>query len=515
MSSGKDDPRLEVPTGCESCDAPLEQGQRYCLRCGVRSGPIPAEFAGWLATPRPAAAMPAEEPKTPELPVDDATPAPGDEEFENASFAERYMPEPRSAAIATMALLAFGVVIGAATGPLAQSAAVSPIIVEMGPAAQPAPELEEAVEEAPEEAVVEEGGGGGGGEEPNGGGQYEGGNEGGKPSPPKDAGFSLPPIDHVFVIALGDHGFEEAFGSDSPAPYLAETLVAEGELLENYYAVTQGRLANELALLSGQGPTMATAEDCPAYAEIESPTIGTEEQVEGEGCVYPEATKTLAAELVEAKKSWKSYVEGGGGCAEEPPRNPFLLFHSVLDAPDCAEHNVDLAQLETDLASTVTTPSFSYVVPGPCHDGSEQSCEEGTQAGLAATQPFLEEVVPKIQESTAYKAGGLIAITFAQAPQEGPGADSSACCGTPEYPNLPPIAAPPLATGPVKTSGGGGRVGLLLLSPYVTAGTVNESTYNHFSLLLSIEELFKTPAIGYSASPLLTPFDSSVYNLAS
>ena len=116
--------------------------------------------------------------------------------------------------------------------------------------------------------------------------------------------------------------------------------------------------------------------------------------------------------------------------------------------------------------------------------------------------------MPEINASPAYKEGGLIAITFDQAPQAGPNADSSSCCATPEYPNLPP---PSTATagrqraGQAET-GGGGRVGMLLISPYVKAGSVNETGYyNHFSLLRSIEELFGQQPLGYAAEPGAQP----------
>ena len=106
----------------------------------------------------------------------------------------------------------------------------------------------------------------------------------------------------------------------------------------------------------------------------------------------------------------------------------------------------------------------------------------------------------------------MIAITSDQAPQTGPSADSSSCCGTPAYPNLPATTPAP-ASGPVKASGGGGRVGLLLISPYVKAASVDESSYfNHFSLLRSIEELFSLAPLGYAANPALSGFESAVYN---
>lgn len=488
-------------TSCKGCGTELSPNQRYCLSCGTRIGAIPAAFARWLSVKKGDVATPPTSPaESTSEPAENPAEEPASEgELEDASFAERYMPEPRSAAIATMALLAFGVVIGAATGPLAQSAAVAPIVVEVSPEAV-AEATPEAVEEAPEvveeaplppEAVAS-------GAPPESFGEPETPHLV-KPPPEEFPTEVLPPVTHVFLVVLGDHGFEETYGEGSRATYLSQTLREQGELLGNYYAVTQGDLANEVALLSGQGPTPATAEDCPEYADLASTTVGLEEQVEGEGCVYPATTKTLPGQLTEAKKTWKAYAEGGSGCSHEAPANPFAFFHSIADKPECAERSVGLEQLATDLESEKTTPNLSYIAAGPDNE-----------------QQFLEQVVPEIRESDAYNQSGLIAIVSAQAPQEGPNADASACCGTPEYPNLPPPSTPPAASGPVKPSGGGGHVGLLLLSPFVTAGTTNESGYyNHFALLRSLEELFGLSAIGYAANPVLTVFNSSVYNLSS
>ena len=122
--------------------------------------------------------------------------------------------------------------------------------------------------------------------------------------------------------------------------------------------------------------------------------------------------------------------------------------------------------------------------------------------------------MPEITASPAYtEEGGLIAITFDQAPQTGPAADPSSCCATPEYPNLPapppPTSTEPPATGAVKPSGGGGQVGMLLLSPYVAPGTIDEAAYyNHFAFLRSVEELFELEPLGYAAEPALTPFEA-------
>jgi hypothetical protein len=494
---------------------------------------LPEGVAKWLSIVPPDAAEAAN--GDPDPVIDSASPS-------------RYMPEPRTAAVAVMCLLAFGVLLGGLTGPAAQSAGIAPIVlytsaepaapVSSPPAETPAPPVQEApttvASVAPEATLLAE-------------------------APPVEAAPTpaskpkaplelpeaptLPPVQHVFLIVLGDNGYESVYGEASPAPYLAKTLRAKGELLTNYYAVTQGDLANEIALLSGQGPTVETAANCPNYTDISPGAVASvAEQVMGAGCVYPAATQTLPGQLAAGGKKWKAYLEGIGSATAQPAscphpalgsadanqaplpgnpyetwRNPFIYFHSLTDGTECGENDVGLEQLETDLKAKGGTPALSYIVPNACHDGSEAACEPGQPAGLAAAEPFLQTVVPEIEASDAYKKeGGLIAVTFAQAPHTETSIDSSACCGTPEYPNLPVAPAPTPttpATGPVKPTGGGGRVGMLLLSPYVEPGSVNETGYyNHFSLLLSIEELFGLPPLGYAAEPALTAFDSTVFN---
>lgn len=57
-----------------------------------------------------------------------------------------------------------------------------------------------------------------------------------------------------------------------------------------------------------------------------------------------------------------------------------------------------------------------------------------------------------------------------------------------------------------------GRVGALVLSPFVNGGTWSTTLYNHYSLLASIEDLFGLPYLGYAATPGLNRFGLDVYN---
>lgn len=423
-----------------------------------------------------------------------------------------FMPTPQVAAVAVMALLAAGVVIGSVTSPLASSAGFAPIILRFtGDGREEAPVEEEKQVEAPvanaasapspapivpvapAPAPVP---------------------EAAQPAPEAPPPLELPPeleqeetlpeVKHVFLVVLGEAGYEDSFGKASTSPYFSKALPEQGELLSNYYAVAQGALANQIALLSGQGPTPETVAGCPEYTPIAPGALSPEDQVEGAGCIYPKETPTLLAQLAEAKLTWKAYVEdlGEEGCADAAHRSPAVYFAAVTESPECGERNVALTQLDADLGDPRKTPSLSYIVPDQ-------------PAGLEGAQAFLEALLPKITASTAYKEeGGLIAITFAQAPQGGEEPDPSSCCATPEYPNLPPPTAPvEVPSGPVKASGGGGQVGLLLISPFVEPGTVNETAYfNHYSLLLSIEELLELEPIGYATNPALTAFESEVFN---
>jgi len=66
---------------------------------------------------------------------------------------------------------------------------------------------------------------------------------------------------------------------------------------------------------------------------------------------------------------------------------------------------------------------------------------------------------------------------------------------------------------------GGGDSGAVLISPYITPGTVSNTYYNHYSLLRSLEDIFgissggvdNTAYLGFASQPGLAPFGSDVF----
>jgi hypothetical protein len=125
--------------------------------------------------------------------------------------------------------------------------------------------------------------------------------------PPCDVARAAVPegaIEHVMVIDLENEDFAKTFGPASPATYLNTTLLAQGQLVTNYFATSHVSLGNYLSQVSGQAPTAAINNDCIDLSSLSHPPLvggftdvapgddaGDEAafpgQVIGDGCVFP------------------------------------------------------------------------------------------------------------------------------------------------------------------------------------------------------------------------------------
>jgi hypothetical protein len=194
------------------------------------------------------------------------------------------------------------------------------------------------------------------------------------------------------------------------------------------------------------------------------------------GCVYPASVPTLFTQLDAAKVSWKGYAQdlgnpdvsgpahsagvqfcgapyaspGATGSTAQPnpgsanatdqyvPKHfPFPWFDSILQSGDCnAAHIANLFDpgngLFHDLQRVKTTPAFSWISPNNCSDAHDAVCHGNNLSGgfsdpntpnapvnftggLYASDLFLEHVIPEIEQSPAFKQGGLIDVTFDEA----------------------------------------------------------------------------------------------------
>lgn len=365
-------------------------------------------------------------------------------------------------------------------------------------------------------------------------------------------------IRHVFVLMLENKNYEDTFGTSTQDPYLRQTLVPQGAMLTQYYGTGHVSLDNYISLISGQAATPDNANDCPTFIDIEQTGTTPDGQVIAQkGCVYGRHVLTLADQLRAKGLSWKGYMEDMGndparesatcghpaiGSRDNTSRfqapsaavpkgdgyatrhNPFVYFHSIIDSPECHERVVNLAALEADLASERTTPNFALISPNLCNDGHDGSgdgrmkCANGEVGGLASADAFLKTWVPKITSSPAFRKDGLLVITFDESnytavrstdPATGetkttfvfPG---KTCCNQQPGPNIAAIRPTPAANSKssyVYEGFGGDRVGAVLLSPFIQAGSTSDTPYNHYSLLRSLEDIFQLDGyLGYAAN---------------
>jgi phosphatidylinositol-3-phosphatase len=338
----------------------------------------------------------------------------------------------------------------------------------------------------------------------------------------------LPPIHHVYTVVLENENAATTFAPGSPAPYLSSTLRATGAYLPNYYGIGHVSLDNYIAMISGQAPNANTQTDCQVYSDFGGFSIGAYGQVVGAGCVYPRSVPTLVTQFRSAGLAWRDYNDGMGATPVRETRvcghpainsrdgtqvatatdqyatrhNPFVYFHSIIDDTTlCDTHVVNLDALPQDLAAS-DAPEYTFITPNLCNDGHDGTCANGGPGGLKQADAFLRQWVPRITGSSAYKRdGGLLIITF----DESTLTDSHACCGEIAGPG----SAHPGFTGP-----GGGDVGAVLLSPYISPRTVSQVAYNHYSMLRSVEDLFHLRHLGYAQLPGESSFGSDVFACA-
>jgi hypothetical protein len=352
----------------------------------------------------------------------------------------------------------------------------------------------------------------------------------------------------VFVIMLENEGYAATFGNPTADPYLATTLPSEGALLTNYYGVGHFSNDNYIGFISGQPPTAANQIDCIVSGYVDFPAgdgLDANGIQQGNGCVYPASVPTLPDQLTADGLTWKGYEEDMGniptresatcghpevgqpdgteaavaGDGYAARHDPFVYFHSIIDnSTECNQDVVPLGDtsgnlpagapagttgLVTDLQSVATTPNFSFITPNLCDDGHDYPCVNTTSptgSAVGDLNAWLATWIPIIKASPAYQQDGLIEVTF----DESDSSDATACCGE--------TAGPAANAGGNGISGpGGGRIGTVLISKFITPGlVVTKASYNHYSSLASIEDLFGLPRLG-EAKTVTTNFDKKIY----
>jgi acid phosphatase len=245
-------------------------------------------------------------------------------------------------------------------------------------------------------------------------------------SPAQAAG--VPALDHVFIIVMENQPYGSIIGS-SAAPY-ANSLVTTGGLATSYAGVSHPSLPNYLALTGAS--TYGIASDCTT-------------------CWV--SASNIADTLESNGSTWKAYMESmpspcfvGDSYPYMQKHDPFIYFNDIrTNTSRCQSHVVPYSQLSTDLQSTSSTPNYAFITPNMCNDTHD--------CVVATGDAWLQQQVPIILSSPAFKTQrSLLAITWDED-------DGSA----------------------------GNHVPLILVGSGVGAGLASAVSYNHYSLLHTVE----------------------------
>ncbi|HST38273.1 MAG TPA: alkaline phosphatase family protein [Conexibacter sp.] len=523
-----------TPTGCHECAAPLAAEQRWCVVCGARqAGADPRTL---LFGP-PAPADPGPTPST-------ATPLPSSSS-DPALLATR---RRRRAAlpVALASLVGLVVVSGASVPASLADSAQSPftvvlpaqvaqqVVAQAAPAEEaPAPPAEDSVEpvaEAPPAAATPAAATPAATDEtpvaqtPAAEEERPAEEAPATDDPPAESPAETSPIGHVFLIALGATDLTALTSDETAAPYLTGTLAKRGTLLSDYRTIARGTLANRIALISGQGPTPQTLDDCTTLADVRPADALPNGQTGGDGCIYGSETGHLGDQLRGLQRTWKAYVEPAAEASSDvcrtdaatTRRNPFLWFRATVEADDCDSQNAPLTRLKQDLTKAATTPALAWIA-------------SDAQQGSADADRFLERVVPQIQDSPAYADGGLIVIVGDQppAPETPAPPTTTTPAPTPTTPVEPPTATAPRPpatlrplgparypnVGDAAAAGAGAAVGALLISPFTPSGKVDATPADAFTLLRTLQQIYGVDPLGYAAAKGVRPLPDTLFSL--
>jgi len=179
----------------------------------------------------------------------------------------------------------------------------------------------------------------------------------------------------------------------SNAPYINGTLIAEGSLATDTSALTHPSVNNYLGDMSGQLYDTVPPAVGSAVTDTCTPSNG--------GCSTN--AWNLFDGLQSAGKTWATYEEDmpsacytayqSGNYVER--HNPAPYFDQIRDNPARCADDKPYTALATDLKSTATTPTFSFITPNlqdDMHDGTVNQADT-----------WLKNNLPTVFDSPAWK----------------------------------------------------------------------------------------------------------------
>lgn len=315
---------------------------------------------------------------------------------------------------------------------------------------------------------------------------------------PAFAAASVPKYNHIFMIMMENTSYDEIIGN-SNAPQL-NALAQRFGLATDYYGVTHPSNPNYVAGIGGS--YFGLQDDNNWYC---TPALAkTDPTCKGTTVNHTINAPDLGDQLTAAGLTWKVYLQSMPPFSASKPtssgpyafrwpdnnnalyaakHNPFLNFTGTQGA---VQNMVNAKQLATDVLSG-TVANFNYIVPDLCHDmHGSGPCENETLL-IQQGDAYVGSTVNTIMSSALWQndtGNDAIVVTWDEDDFSDEGQPGTGCCGA---------------------TVGGGRVPTIVITNHGPRGVQDNTPYNHYSLLLTIEDAFGLGCLQHSCDAAVTP----------
>lgn len=325
----------------------------------------------------------------------------------------------------------------------------------------------------------------------------------------------IPRYQHIVEIMMENQMYGTIIGS-SLAPQI-NALANQYGLATNYFGVTHPSEPNYMANVAGS--YFGVQDDNQFYCTPALAAMPPDWQCGGTTVDHTVSALTIADQLTAADKTWKGYFQSlptvvgpvvklgpgaNGPYTFKSPsasnalyaskHNPFVNFTGTQDA---LANMVSDTQLATDLASGHLA-NYSLIVPNQCFDmHGTGGC--GATSLISLGDSYVGATVNQIMASRVWKDGNnAIVITWDEDDFSDQGLPGTGCCGAdPGGGHVATIVIRNHGSGAERGDDGGSG-----------AHIVDNTAYNHYSLLRTMEAAFRLPCLAHacdSVVPTMTP----------
>ncbi|TWP33608.1 alkaline phosphatase family protein [Leekyejoonella antrihumi] len=319
-------------------------------------------------------------------------------------------------------------------------------------------------------------------------------------------------LDHVFIIMEENHSQDHTIGDINPAtgklsmPFLTK-LSSEYGQATNYYGVTHTSEPNYIAATSGSIWDVNNDDEWYPDASYKF------------GVNHYDHTN-IVDELDASHIPWAAYMQAmpkagylpdswptTGSALYVTKHNPFILYNDIHDNPTVARNIQPYSNMASELNSR-HAPRYVWISPDLCTDMHlgvynavkgfpETPCQYSNsindpidEHSKTVADNFIKHAVTTITHSRAWTGNSAIFITADETDFDaangfnGQYLSTAGCCDSPSLPAGDPEISASWPGGLY----GGGLVPMVVISRNGPRHVTDTTAYNHYSMLLTIEE---------------------------